>query len=65
VVVREAGSLREAVSVARELSMPGAQVLFSPGCASYDMFENYRQRGEAFTRIVRAPSEQVRGETGS
>lgn len=64
-LVREAQSLERAVRIARELSMPGTSVVFSPGCASYDMFENYRQRGEAFRRIVQGLCATVRGETGS
>jgi UDP-N-acetylmuramoylalanine--D-glutamate ligase len=53
VVIREAQSLEEAVGAARELSMPGTVVVFSPGCASYDMFRNYRHRGEVFKQLVR------------
>ncbi len=53
VLVREAGSLREAVLTARDLAMPGTAVVFSPGCASYDMFSNYRHRGEEFKRVVK------------
>ncbi len=53
VVVREVGSLGEAVAAAVELSMPGMVVLFSPACASYDMFENYRERGDAFKSLVK------------
>jgi UDP-N-acetylmuramoylalanine--D-glutamate ligase len=52
-LVREVGTLQEAVDAAAELSMPGTTVLFSPGCASYDMFENCDQRGETFKHLVR------------
>jgi UDP-N-acetylmuramoylalanine--D-glutamate ligase len=52
-VIREAGSLEEAVRVADGLSMPGSAVVFSPGCASYDMFDNYDQRGKVFKGLVR------------
>ncbi len=60
VIIREAQSLQEAVRQALELSMPGTTVLFSPGCASYDMFNNYRQRGEEFQRLVRGHMEGQR-----
>lgn len=50
---RRAGSLEQAIGVADAESVEGDTVLLSPGCASFDMFENYRERGDAFTRIVR------------
>ncbi|MFO8008067.1 MAG: UDP-N-acetylmuramoyl-L-alanine--D-glutamate ligase [Candidatus Brocadiia bacterium] len=60
VLVREADSLREAVLTARGLAMPGTAVVFSPGCASYDMFDNYRHRGEEFKRVVKEVHRQER-----
>ncbi len=45
-------SLVDAVTAARNLAKPGDIVLFSPACASYDMFENYVHRGCEFTRLV-------------
>jgi UDP-N-acetylmuramoylalanine--D-glutamate ligase len=50
--VREVRTLEEAVREAAHYSMPGSCVLFSPGCASYDMFDNCVQRGELFRRAV-------------
>lgn len=50
--VRLADSLTEAVSYAKQLAQPGDSVLFSPACASFDMFENFVQRGEAFEAEV-------------
>jgi UDP-N-acetylmuramoylalanine--D-glutamate ligase len=52
-LVRRAGSLPDAVAAARELAEPGDAVLLSPACASYDMFDNYEQRGELFERLAR------------
>ena len=46
------GSLAEAVRTARALAEPGDVVLLSPACASYDMFDNYEQRGELFKQLV-------------
>lgn len=51
--VRFAGSLAEAVEAAGKLSSPGDVVLLSPACASYDMFENYQQRGRMFGEFAR------------
>ncbi len=50
--VIRAGEMREAVVKAAELANPGDVVLFSPACASFDMFRNYVHRGEAFTTTV-------------
>lgn len=58
-VVKEAATLDEAVLAARDLSSPGSVVLFSPGCASYDMFENYSHRGKVFKDLVRAKLAQA------
>ena len=47
------GSLAEAVRLADKLAVSGDVVLLSPACASYDMFENFQQRGREFCRLVR------------
>jgi UDP-N-acetylmuramoylalanine--D-glutamate ligase len=49
-----ANSLSEAVTLAQSLAEPGDIVLLSPACASYDMFENYEQRGKEFTKLVKS-----------
>ena len=49
-------SLTKAVELAKNLAVSGDVILLSPGCASYDMFDNYQQRGKAFIRLVRAIS---------
>jgi UDP-N-acetylmuramoylalanine--D-glutamate ligase len=50
---RRADSLAQAVRITRDLARPGDAVLLSPACASYDMFDNYEQRGAAFVQLVR------------
>lgn len=42
-----------AVREAHRLAQKGDVVLLSPACASFDMFDNYKQRGEEFTRLVK------------
>ena len=46
------GTLEAAVAHAADLAAPGEVVLLSPACASYDQFENFEQRGEAFRRLA-------------
>jgi UDP-N-acetylmuramoylalanine--D-glutamate ligase len=52
--VREATSMDEAVRLAAEVALPGDAVLLSPGCASFDWYDSYAQRGDDFVRAVRA-----------
>jgi len=47
-----AGTLEEAVPIARARTQPGGVVLLSPGCASYDMFRNFEERGARFEAAV-------------
>ena len=54
----QAGSLEEAVETARQLARSPQVVLLSPACASYDMFDNYEQRGRIFKQLVRTEERQ-------
>jgi UDP-N-acetylmuramoylalanine--D-glutamate ligase len=50
-----AGDMTEAVAVARRAASPGDTVLLSPGCASFDMFRSYAERGDCFRDAVTGP----------
>jgi UDP-N-acetylmuramoylalanine--D-glutamate ligase len=47
-------TLDDAVAAAAAAASPGEAVLLSPACASFDMFRDYKHRGEAFAAAVKA-----------
>ncbi|MCK5125774.1 MAG: UDP-N-acetylmuramoyl-L-alanine--D-glutamate ligase [candidate division Zixibacteria bacterium] len=47
-----ASSMADAVKKAFDLSHPGDTVLLSPGCASFDMYRNFEERGEDFKYLI-------------
>jgi UDP-N-acetylmuramoylalanine--D-glutamate ligase len=49
-----AGSLTDAVELARAAAEPGDTVLLSPACASFDQFRDYEDRGDTFRGLVEA-----------
>jgi len=49
---RQCGTLERAVEEAARAAEPGAVVLLSPACASYDQFRDFEHRGEEFRRLV-------------
>ena len=53
VSISEAGSMKVAVQFAYQLGQKGDTVLLSPGCASFDLFEDYEDRGRQFKEQVR------------
>ena len=52
-IMVEVSSMEDAVKTAQRLSEKGDTVLLSPACASFDLFENYEDRGNQFKRAVR------------
>ncbi len=57
VPVQRVNSMADAVARARVLAQPGDAVLLSPACASFDMFDGFAARGDAFVLAVRALEE--------
>ena len=49
----ETDRIEDAVKIAYKLSDGGESVLLSPACASYDLFENFEERGKLFKQAVR------------
>ena len=57
VAIQHADDLEAAVIAARNAAKPGDAVLFSPACASFDMFKNFEHRGDVFTELVNSDNE--------
>ena len=51
-VMVETTSMSEAVQIAQRLAEKGDSVLLSPACASFDLFENYEDRGKQFKQAI-------------
>ena len=52
-IMVEVNNMNEAVKMAQRLSEKGDTVLLSPACASFDLFENYEDRGKQFKHAVK------------
>ena len=52
-VLEGAKTMEQIVKAASKISLPGDVVLLSPACASFDMFKNYKDRGEQFKNEVK------------
>jgi UDP-N-acetylmuramoylalanine--D-glutamate ligase len=50
---QKARSMEEALDHAQGFAQPGDAVLLSPACSSFDMYENYEERGDLFRRLVK------------
>ncbi len=53
-VIKESRSAEEAVNISYDIAVKGDTVLLSPACASFDLFDNYEDRGVKFKNAVRA-----------
>ena len=49
----EVDNMRDAVHTAKHIAEKGDTVLLSPACASFDLFQNYEDRGNQFKSEVR------------
>lgn len=56
--IHEVSSMEEAVQTASTLAVPQSTVLLSPACTSWDMYPNYKKRGEHFQQLVLALMEE-------
>ncbi len=54
VPMERVASMEKAVARAAQIAAPGDAVLLSPACASFDMFRDYKHRGEVFAKAVNA-----------
>jgi UDP-N-acetylmuramoylalanine--D-glutamate ligase len=52
-VIVETNTAKQAVEEAYKYAVKGDTVLLSPACASFDLFENYEDRGRQFKQAVR------------
>jgi UDP-N-acetylmuramoylalanine--D-glutamate ligase len=52
-IMIEVNTMEDAVKMAQRLSEKGDTVLLSPACASFDLFENYEDRGNQFKQAVK------------
>jgi UDP-N-acetylmuramoylalanine--D-glutamate ligase len=52
-IIIETQFMSEAVKIAYKIAEAGDNVLLSPACASFDLFENYEDRGRQFKDAVR------------
>jgi UDP-N-acetylmuramoylalanine--D-glutamate ligase len=59
--VEVAATMDEAVRLAAAAAHPGDAVVLSPGCASFDWYGSYAQRGDDFARAVRALLDEEAG----
>jgi UDP-N-acetylmuramoylalanine--D-glutamate ligase len=58
--LERARDMKDAVAVSFQAAKPGDIVLLAPACASFDMFENFEDRGRTFKKEVQNLTSKVR-----
>jgi UDP-N-acetylmuramoylalanine--D-glutamate ligase len=64
VPIEESRSYKEAVALSFAAASPGEIVLLAPACTSWDMFNNFEERGEAFKKEARDLAKRLEGQEG-
>lgn len=59
VPMTQASDMKEAVHLAYSAASPKGVVLLAPGCTSFDMFQNFEERGKIFKREVKALIQRI------
>jgi len=54
-IIDQPKNMKEIVKLAFQKAKPGDVILLSPACASFDMFKDYKDRGEQFKKYAKAP----------
>lgn len=52
IMVSDAATMQEIIQQAKECAASGDVIILTPGCASFDMFKNFYDRGDQFRRLV-------------
>lgn len=58
--IAEVDSVKKALEVAHDWANPGDVVLLSPACSSFDLFDNYEDRGDKFKKAVKSLGRTVK-----
>jgi len=62
--ITRAATMDDAVAAAAAVARPGDTVMLAPGCASFDMFSSFEERGQVFKALVERRACSGRGDCG-